>query len=223
MTSDIENGNSRNTERTILVPIVDGRPVGPDETADLAELDSGNRLTRSTWLQDVRDVARGGKPTNSAIFRATQARIANLSEAETRNFGEERRSIILAYNALRIVPFEPAITQVWDRQIWLQYRSDEAYVAPYNRLEPGKLAPHITAVANSSKFATGWELGYEGTNAERWFVTHTLITPMERLDLPLNSIHQVGKVPIGRMVEIDGVEINGLKLIRVTSLQQNEQ
>lgn len=210
MTINQGEGTDKNPEGFIINPIGDGRPLTPDETADLAELRGGLGLIRSGWLQKVIDAEYGEHPAGSKVFGALQAHMQDLTANPARDFSAERRAILVAYDVLRLRTTRVATGEVSVGRMWLWLRSDEAYVGPFNQLEPGIPAQHVTGAAGRSQFAIGWELGYTGSDAERWFVTHPLITGLERLDFPLDRTTYVQEAPAEGFVEISSVRVRSV-------------
>lgn len=190
----------------VVNPIGDGSPITTAERDALAELDKGIDLAHSPWLQAVIDGEHGKHPSRPKIFHAFQTHLQELTVQPQRNFESERRAVLVAFSVLRWRETRPATEEVTLRDMWLFYRSHEAYVGPFNKLQPGVAAPHVTGAAWMSRFAIGWELGYEGDAAERWFVTNPLIAGLERLDLPVDSIYEVQEAPAEGFVEIGGVK-----------------
>ncbi|MHB1865209.1 MAG: hypothetical protein ACYCPS_03550 [Candidatus Saccharimonadales bacterium] len=215
MTINFGEGTSK--ERHVITPIADGSPVYPTEEADLAELRRGLSLKRTPWLQAVID-AEGNRPPRAAVFKALQAHIQELVSRSERDLQSERRAIVVAYDVLRRRITQVSTGEVRVMRMWLWLRAHEAYAAPNSKLQPGVPVPHITGAAWESCFATGWELGYEADNAERWFVTQPLIAGVERLDFPLDSIHEVREAPAAGFVEISGIQVGNIRSLTTKTL-----
>ncbi len=204
----------------VINPIGDGSPITVDEMSALAELEGGHNLAHSRWLQAVINTEHGGRPSRPQVFCALQTHLQEFAAFPRRDFEAERKAVLVAFAVLRSRETRPATGEVTLRDMWLLYRSHEAYVGLFNKLQLGVAAPHVTGVAWMSRFAIGWELGYEGDAAERWFVTNPLVAGLERLDLPIDSIYDVREAAMEGFVEIGGVKVGHVHSLLPSRSQQ---